>query len=118
MANNKYTAKKEAERIVNAYAATAGATGWIPHACTWLIPLQYQMCDEIASVFNVTNYTAEGVLAVVGASVVGQTTADTILSFIPGLGWGAKAVTAGVITKGVGKLLVEYFYEHSTLPAY
>jgi uncharacterized protein (DUF697 family) len=118
MAMNKFEAEREAKEIVNGYALVAVSTGWIPHACLVLTPMQINMCHDIASCLFVEDYVVETVLGTVLASISGHLLADTVLTYIPILGWGVKTIVAGSVTTLLGEALINHFKECSPLPEY
>jgi uncharacterized protein (DUF697 family) len=109
-------ARRDAQQAVSDCSVAASAAGIIPFgACYVIFPIQLKMCHEIASHFQVSDYTAETVFSTIGASVVGHAAADFLLSFIPGPGTAIKVATAGSVTLALGSALIEYFQERSPL---
>jgi uncharacterized protein (DUF697 family) len=115
MATNIWQAEQEAKEIVNKYTIAAAAGGWVPHACLVLTPMQIKMCHDVASCFAVKDYTAATVIGSVGAALGGHAVVDTVLTYIPILGWAAKTVTAGSVTALLGEALIQHFKECSPL---
>lgn len=98
------------------YAAAAGAVGWVPGSSLILGPTQYKMVKDIADCFEVASYDAQAILTVVGSAFTGYVAADAILSWIPIVGWAAKAGTAAAVTGAAGALMIDHFAGLSPLP--
>jgi uncharacterized protein (DUF697 family) len=114
MTKTLHQAEKEAHQIVDRWAVTATGAAWIPFAaCVTLSAAEITMISQVADIFGVTDYAVEQIFALIGANIAGHLAVDTLLSFIPGPGWAAKAVIAAVVVKIVGETVITFFKEKS-----
>jgi uncharacterized protein (DUF697 family) len=117
MAMTKNEARVQARTVVHNWVLGTSMVAWIPGSHFILNTGDIAMCLQVARIFNVpmSRSMGEALLGQFLASKVGSMTAHTIMDFIPGIGQVAKIITAGAMTKAVGEMLIQYFYDASPL---
>ena len=107
-------AEKKARNCVNAWAAAAAASHFIPgSSMAVLVAGNVKLHKDIAQCFGVDEWSTESLSAAVAASISTKMIAREALSFIPILGGAIKAVGAGAIAKAAGDVVVTYFKSRS-----
>jgi len=107
--------KKEAGRIIQHYAHTASAAvavNFTPASdALVLAPIQIAMIVHLGKLhrLSVTASTASGLLSAVGLSMAGRFTAQTLLSFFPGIKNVVGPALAFTLTYSTGQVVNELF---------
>ena len=117
-AENKREAEKKARAAVKKWAIGFASVAWIPGSHIALTAGDLAMVIQLGTIYAVDldRATAGAVFATVAAPFVGSKVAETVLDFIPVLGWAAKVGVAASVTKGLGEALIHYFHDCSPLP--
>ena len=113
MPDSLYEAEEHARNIVNAWAVGATAIGWVPGSMLALMGVDVKLVNDVAKAFGVETYSVEEISTAIGAGVTGKVIAGETLSLFPGLGWVAKSLVAGGVTKGIGEVIIKYMKARS-----
>lgn len=116
-ASNKREAKEQAEKAVDSWAKGFAAVAWIPGSSYVMGAGDLTMIIQLGSIYNVDldKTGAAAVFGTVAAPLIGSKIANSVLDFVPVVGWLAKSGVAYGVTKGVGKALISYFSDCSSL---
>lgn len=116
---NKREANRQARSAVNKWAIGLASTAWIPGSHYVMLAGDVTFVVQIGSIYGVDldRASAGALFTTVAAPLIGSKLAHSLLDFIPVIGWGAKSVVAGVVTKSVGEAMIRYFEDCSMLPA-
>ena len=115
---NKREAEQRARTIVDRWAKTALFTGWIPGMSLALAGADMLMIRQVGDAYGIPAFDEEALKAHLGG-VLGSATgavASEALNFVPIVGWVAKSVILNVKADAIGKAVIEYFKQRSTLP--
>lgn len=115
----KKQAKAKANEIVDNWVAATALTGWIPGAGLLSGVGDQVMIRQVADCYGMGVFDMKSVTSHVG-TLVGSAmggTASELLSFVPVVGWAIKAGGLAAKAKVIGELVIDYFEEHSDLPA-
>jgi uncharacterized protein (DUF697 family) len=117
-AENKREARNKARAAVNKWAIGFASVAWIPGSHIALTAGDFAMVIQLGSIYGVDidRAAAGTIFATVAAPFVGSKVAETLLDFIPILGWAAKIGVAASVTKALGEALIHYFHDCSPLP--
>ncbi|MDJ0553186.1 MAG: hypothetical protein QNJ68_01840 [Microcoleaceae cyanobacterium MO_207.B10] len=117
-AYSKSQARTQARSAIDKWALGFVAVAWIPGSHYAMGAGDITMVMQVGSIFGVDldRTAAAQVFTIVAAPLIGSKVAHSILDFFPGVGWAAKSVVAGGVTKGVGEALIGYFNDCSDLP--
>ena len=115
---NKSEAKKSAKKIVNKWSIGFASVAWIPGSHYVMAAGDVALVMQVGSVYGVEldRTGAATVFTSVAAPLIGSFLANSVLDFIPILGWIAKSGISYCVTKGVGEALIAYFSDCSPLP--
>ncbi len=118
-AATKSEAKERATKLVNSWSIGFAVTAWIPGASIAMTPVDISMIIKIGSIFGIKldGRTASEIFTSVVVPLLTSKATITALDFIPVIGWAAKSAISVSVTQTVGKALIEYFNNRSTLPA-
>jgi uncharacterized protein (DUF697 family) len=116
-ASNKRQAREQARSAINKWALGFASVAWIPGSHYLMTGGDLTMVMQVGSIFDVDmdRTQAGAVFAIIAAPLIGSKVAHSVLDFIPVLGWGAKSLVAGGVTKAVGEALISYFNDCSNL---
>jgi hypothetical protein len=113
-------ARKHADALVEKWMKGAAVTGWIPGSVFFLGAADAFMIRQVAETFGVQGFDESAVKAHIGGvvgSAVGGAVAAEAAGLVPGIGWIAKSATMAVKAKLIGNAVIDYFEQHSPLPA-
>ncbi len=111
----KRMAASEARSLVDGWTWKAALTGWAPGSSLVLTGYDIAMIADVARCFDVTEFHAETIAASAAASAAGKLGSDSLLSWVPIVGWIAKAVVAATVTKALGEATITYMWNASPL---
>ena len=118
-AATKAEAERRARTIVDRWAKAALLTGWIPGASFALGGADMLMIRQVGEAFGIPAFDEDALKAHLGGvlgSIGGAVAGEAVASFIPVVGWAAKAYALKVKAEALGKAVIEYFRERSPLP--
>ena len=115
---NRQEAKKSAKKIINKWSIGFASVAWIPGSHYVMAAGDLALVMQVGSVFGVEldRTAAATVFTSVAAPLIGSFIANSVLDFIPILGWIAKSGVSYGVTKAVGGALIAYFNDCSPLP--
>jgi uncharacterized protein (DUF697 family) len=117
-APNKQQAKQNAKKIINRWSIGFASVAWIPGSHYVMAAGDLALVMQVGSVYGVEldRTAAATVFTSVAAPLIGSFVANSILDFIPILGWAAKSGVSYGVTRAVGEALIGYFNDCSPLP--
>lgn len=107
MSRSLANADVAARNCVNSHAWSNGFIGFVPGSTLILTPKQWRMVAKVAEIYGVESYDTSALVTAIGAATAGKA-ASEFLSAIPIIGWAAKGVIAGSVTKACGEAIIEY----------
>ena len=116
---SKQDAERRAKKIVDNWAKANLFTGWIPGAALALGAADMMMIRQVGEAFGIPAFDEDALKAHLGGvlgSIGGAVAGEAVASFIPVVGWAAKAYALKVKAEALGKTVIEYFRDRSPLP--
>lgn len=110
--------RDKADEIVNNCSLTSAgyafATSPIPGTTAGVVAAEAWMVCEIAKVYGFSLSPSEAtrlITSLLAAGTAVKITLNEFLTFLPGIGYVAKAAIAGYSTKALGELAIQHFEE-------
>lgn len=115
---NRREAREQANAAINRWAASFAGIAWIPFSHYVMTAGDITMVVQVGSIYSVDfdRSTVATLFAALAAPLIGSKITNSVLDFVPVLGWLAKSAVAAVVTKVVGRSLIYYFHDCSPLP--
>ena len=104
--------RRRSRQIIKSTARNAGLVGLVPLAdIPVILPMQFLMIAKLSSNYGFDEEETKKIFgAAAMATVAGSLTATTLMDAIPIVGMIMGAVSAGIVTGGLGLLVDDYLY--------